>query len=132
MTTRMASYPLRAALSVPAVITLLVQQAGRLWSPPALLWLLFFEVTFVAAAFFVARRSPGASWAWVPVMWVGVGLGALVDAWLLGGPKDGTLPLVGLAAPALAVGFALARAFPSRGAGGGASSAPPQDPDPGQ
>jgi hypothetical protein len=132
MTARMASYPLRAALSVPAIVALLVQQVGRLWSPPVLLWLVFFEIAFVAAAFIVARRSPQASWAWVPVMWAGAGLGGLIDAFLLGGPKDGTLPLMGLAAPALAIGFALARAFPARGDGGGASSAPPRDPDPGQ
>lgn len=126
MTTRTAAFPLRAALSVPAIVALVLQQVGRFASPSPLLWFALFEIAFVSAAFLVARRSPQASWAWVPVMWAGAGIGALVDAWVLGGPKDGVLPLMGLAAPALAIGFALARSVPQR-SGSAVNTAPPPE-----
>ena len=109
------TFPLRAALSAPAVIVLVLQQVGRFASPSPILWFLIFELAFISVAWIVARRSPQATWSWVPVMWGGVALGAVVDAVLLGGPKDGVLPLVGLAAPAIAIGFAGARAWPRRG-----------------
>jgi hypothetical protein len=124
------TFPLRAALSAPAVIVLVLQQVGRLASPSPILWFLSFELAFISVAWIVARRSPQATWSWVPVMWGGVALGAVVDAVLLGGPKDGVLPLVGLAAPAIAIGFAGARACPRRG--DGAIAAPPRDPGDGQ
>jgi hypothetical protein len=124
------TFPLRAALSAPAVIVLVLQQVGRLASPSPIVWFLIFELAFISVAWIVARRSPQATWSWVPVMWGGVALGAVVDAVLLGGPKDGVLPLVGLAAPAIAIGFAGARAWPRRG--DGASAAPLRDPDDGQ
>ena len=124
------TFPLRAALSAPAVIVLVLQQVGRFASPSPILWFLIFELAFVSVAWIVARRSPQATWSWVPVMWGGVALGAVVDAVLLGGPKDGVLPLVGLEAPAIAIGFAGARAWPRRG--DGASAAPPRDPADGQ
>ena len=124
------TFPLRAALSAPAVIVLVLQQVGRFASPSPILWFLIFELAFISVAWIVARRSPQATWSWVPVMWGGVALGAVVDAVLLGGPKDGVLPLVGLAAPAIAIGFAGARACPRRG--DGASAAPPRDPADGQ
>ena len=124
------TFPLRAALSAPAVIVLVLQQVGRFASPSPILWFLIFELAFISVAWIVARRSPQATWSWVPVMWGGVALGAVVDAVLLGGPKDGVLPLVGLAAPAIAIGFAGARAWPRRG--DGASAAPPRDPAEGQ
>ena len=124
------TFPLRAALSAPAVIVLVLQQVGRFASPSPILWFLIFELAFISVACIVARRSPQATWSWVPVMWGGVALGAVVDAVLLGGPKDGVLPLVGLAAPAIAIGFAGARAWPRRG--DGASAAPPRDPADGQ
>jgi hypothetical protein len=124
------TFPLRAALSAPAVIVLVLQQMGRLASPSPILWFLSFELAFISVAWIVARRSPQATWSWVPVMWGGVALGAVVDAVLLGGPKDGVLPLVGLAAPAIAIGFAGARAWPRRG--DGAIAAPPRAPGDGQ
>ena len=124
------TFPLRAALSAPAVIVLVLQQVGRLASPSPILWFLSFELAFISVAWIVARRSPQATWSWVPVMWGGVALGAVVDAVLLGGPKDGVLPLVGLAAPAIAIGFAGARAWPRRG--DGAIAAPPRAPCDGQ
>jgi hypothetical protein len=130
--TSAAGFPLRAALSVPAIVALVVQQAGRLGSMPSLLWWVLFEAGFVAAAFSVARRAPEASWAWVPVLWSGAALGAVVDALLLGGRVDAVLPMAGFAALPLIAGFALARALPSRKDGGGAQTAPPHDPDPGQ
>ena len=107
------TFPLRVALSAPAIVVLALQQVGRVASPSPILWFLMFELAFISAAWIVARRSPQATWAWVPVMWGGVALGAVVDAVLLGGPKDGVLPLVGIAAPAIASdsrGGALGRA----------------------
>lgn len=123
------AWPLRAALSVPAIVALLLQQIGRVASPPMLLWWVLFELAFVAAAFSVARRSPEASWAWVPVLWLGAALGAAVDALLLDGRPSGILPLVSFAAPALVVGFVLARAFPKQVSRGGAQIAPPRGPE---
>lgn len=112
-----ASLPLRAALSAPAVATLLVLQALRLLSPSPLVSLLLAEAVFVGAALLIARRQPAMSWAFVPVMWIGVALGAVADALWLGGTLAGLPALLGFAAPALAVGFALARSWPGRAAG---------------
>jgi hypothetical protein len=109
--------PLRAALSAPAVVTLLVSQALRLLAPSPLVALLLAEVAFVATALLIARRKPAMSWAFVPVMWLGVALGAGADALWLGGKLAELPALLGFAAPALAVGFALARSWPDRAAG---------------
>jgi len=47
-------------------------------------------------------------------MWVGVALGALADALWLGGRLAELPALLGFAAPALVVGFAVARSWPRR------------------
>ena len=72
------TFPLRVALSAPAIVVLALQQVGRVASPLPILWFLMFELAFISAAWIVARRSPQATWAWVPVMWGGVALGAVV------------------------------------------------------
>ncbi|MFM7625734.1 MAG: hypothetical protein ACKO7G_04560 [Gammaproteobacteria bacterium] len=112
--TSAVQHPLRGALSAPAVVTMIVQQALRLLAPGPFLSLSLAEVAFVATAALLARRRPTMGWAFVPVMWVGVVLGALADALWLGGRLAELPALLGFAAPALVVGFASAQAWPRR------------------
>lgn len=108
---------LRAALSAPAIATLLLSQAERLLAPaPLTAWLLL-EAGFAATAFVLARRRPQMGWALVPAMWVGVSLGASADALWLGGSVAELPALLGAAAPALVAGFAVARSWPPRSDG---------------
>ena len=104
----------RAALSAPAVVTMVVLQALRLLAPAPVLSLLLAEVAFVVTAAWVARANPAMTWTFVPVMWIGVALGALADALWLGGRLTELPALLGFAAPALVVGFVLARSWPRR------------------
>lgn len=108
---------LRAALSGPAIATLLALQALRLLQPGPLASFLLLEGAFLMTAAILSRRIPGIAWAHVPAMWAGVALGALADVWWLGG-RGAELPgLLGFAAPALAAGFAMAQAWPRRTGG---------------
>lgn len=107
-------HPLRTALSAPAVVTMLTLQALRVSTPSAMLSLVLIEAVCVLTALLIARRRPGMSWAFVPVMWAGVALGAIADALWLGGRLTELPALLGFAAPALVVGFALARSWPRR------------------
>lgn len=107
-------HPLRGALSAPAVITMIVLQALRLLTPGPVASLLLAEVAFVVTAASVARANPAMTWTFVPVMWIGVALGALADALWLGGRLTELPALLGFAAPALVVGFVLAQAWPRR------------------
>ena len=104
----------RAALSAPAVVTMVVLQALRVLSPAPLLSLLLAEIAFVVTAAWVARADPAMTWTFVPVMWIGVSLGALADALWLGGRLTELPALLGFAAPALVVGFVLAQTWPRR------------------
>lgn len=106
--------PLRVALSAPAITTLALLQLLRLAAPGPLVSFLCLEAAFVATAAVAARRVPGLSWGHVPAMWLGVALGAIADALWLGGGLAGLPVLLGAAAPALAVGFALAQSWPRR------------------
>ncbi len=107
-------FPVRAALSAPAVVTMVVLQALRVLAPAPILSLLLAEVAFVVTAVLVARADPAMTWTFVPVMWIGVALGALADALWLGGRLTELPALLGFAAPALVVGFVLARSWPRR------------------
>lgn len=107
-------FPVRAALSAPAVVTMVVLQALRVLAPAPILSLLLAEVAFVVTAVLVARADPAMTWIFVPVMWIGVALGALADALWLGGRLTELPALLGFAAPALVVGFVLARSWPRR------------------
>ena len=112
--TPIVRHPLRAALSAPAVITMIVLQALRLLTPGPVISLLLAEIAFVVTAATVARANPALTWSFVPVMWIGVALGALADALWLGGRLTELPALLGFAAPALVVGFVLAQAWPRR------------------
>lgn len=108
---------LRAALSAPAIVTLLALQALRLLEPGPLASFLMLEGSFLLTAATLSRRVPGITWAHVPAMWAGVALGALADVAWLGG-RGAELPaLLGFAAPSLAAGFAMAQSWPHRGSG---------------
>lgn len=109
-----AGHALRAALSAPAVVTMIVAQVTRVLDAAPLVSLVLSETVFVATAAIVARRVPTMGWGFVPAMWIGVALGALADALWLGG-RLAELPALLFAAPALAAGFALARSWPRRG-----------------
>jgi hypothetical protein len=107
-------HPLRAALSAPAVATMILLQALRLLTPGPVLSFLLAEVAFVVTALLVARANPAMGWAFVPVMWTGVALGAAADALWLGGRLAELPALLGFAAPALVIGFVVARSWPRR------------------
>lgn len=93
---------------------MVVLQALRLLAPAPILSLLLAEVAFVVTAMWVARANTAMTWAFVPAMWIGVALGALADALWLGGRFAELPTLLGSAAPALVVGFVLARSWPRR------------------
>jgi hypothetical protein len=112
-----AARALRAALSAPAIVTLVALQALRLFEPGPLASFLLLEGSFLMTAVTLARRVPGVAWAHVPAMWAGVALGALADVWWLGGRAAELPALLGFAAPSLAAGFALADSWPRRGSG---------------
>ena len=107
-------HPVRAALSAPAVVTMVVLQALRLLAPGPVVSLVLAEVAFVVTALLVARAHPAMTWAFVPLMWTGAALGAVADALWLGGRLAGLPALLGSAAPAFVVGFVLARSWPRR------------------
>jgi hypothetical protein len=93
---------------------MVVLQALRLLAPGPVVSLVLAEAAFVVTALLVARANPAMTWALVPMMWVGAALGAAADALWLGGRLAELPALLGFAAPALVVGFVLARSWPHR------------------